>query len=451
MRKRCFLPAFLMLIPFFLFPGLLEAGGGSPAKVLVFPVKEMIAPPIWHKTKKAYAYAKEEGIDLILIHMNTYGGMLETADSLRTLFLQSDIPVWVFIDNNAASAGALISIACERIFMRQGASIGAATVVNQEGEKMPDKYQSYMRSMMRATAEARNRDPDIAEAMVDPSAKVTHLIDSGKVLTLTASEAMKLGFCDDVAESVHEVLKKGGIPQYEIRTFRLTALDKVIAFLVHPAVSGLLILIIVAGIYFEFQSPGAVFPIVAALIAVALYFAPLYLEGLAAHWEIIVFFIGLILIAVEIFVIPGFGVAGISGIFLVIASLTLAMINNLVFDFSHVNGNAFLRSFFIVVIAMFTAVTGSLLLSRKLFTSNLFGGLALNTTEDRSEGYIAADSSLERLVGMEGTARSILRPGGKVIVEGEIYDAVAETGFVDPGERILVVRYDKTQLVVRKL
>ncbi|HRY33083.1 MAG TPA: NfeD family protein [Bacteroidales bacterium] len=451
MNKRIVLPLLLLFFSLLSVPCLPEAGGGGPAKVLVFPVKEMIAPPIWHKTKKAWAYAKEEGVDLILIHMNTYGGMLESADSLRTLFLQSDIPVWVFIDNNAASAGALISIACERIYMRQGASIGAATVVNQEGEKMPDKYQSYMRSMMRATAEARNRDPDIAEAMVDPSRKVTHLVDSGKVLTLTASEAMKLGFCDDIGENVDEVLKKGGIPRYEIRTFRLTALDKLIAFLVHPAVSGLLILIIVAGIYFEFQSPGAIFPIVAALIAVALYFAPLYLEGLAAHWEIIVFFIGLILIAVEIFVIPGFGVAGISGIFLVIASLTLAMINNLVFDFSPVDGNAFLRSFFIVVIAMFTSIVGSLLLSRKLFTSNLFGGLALNTTEDSADGYIAADSALARLVGAEGKARSILRPGGKVIVEGEIYDAVAETGYIDPGESIVVLRYDKTQLVVRKL
>jgi len=127
----------------------------STKRVYKFDVKEEIGPPVWRKMQQAFEEANEWDADLILLHMNTYGGMVTHADSMRTKILNSKIPVWVFIDNNAASAGALISIACDSIYMRKGANIGAATVVNQTGEQMPDKYQSYMRSTMRSTAEAK--------------------------------------------------------------------------------------------------------------------------------------------------------------------------------------------------------------------------------------------------------------------------------------------------------
>ncbi|HEX2976465.1 MAG TPA: hypothetical protein VHO68_11070, partial [Bacteroidales bacterium] len=127
-----------------------------------FNIMEEIAPPVWRTTRKALDEARRLNADVIIIHLNTYGGMLESADSIRTALLQTPIPVWVFIDNNAASAGALISIACDSIYMRKGANIGAATVVDQEGKVVPDKYQSYMRSMMRSTAEATGRNADIA-------------------------------------------------------------------------------------------------------------------------------------------------------------------------------------------------------------------------------------------------------------------------------------------------
>ena len=132
---------------------------GMLIRIYKFDIKEPIAPPIWRSTQKAMKEAREMEMDMILIHLNTYGGTLEAADSIRTSILQSGIPVFVFIDNNAASAGALISIACDSIYMRPGANIGAATVVDQSGAPLPDKYQSYMRSMMRSTAEAKGRDP----------------------------------------------------------------------------------------------------------------------------------------------------------------------------------------------------------------------------------------------------------------------------------------------------
>ena len=173
-----------------------------------FAIQEEIAPPVWHRTQKAFEEAKAIHADFILIHMNTYGGQVDIADSIRTKILNSDIPVYVLIDNNAASAGALISIACDSIYMVAGANIGAATVVNQTGEAMPDKYQSYMRSMMRSTAEAKGRNPQIAQAMVDPRILVAGVIDSTMVLTFTPSEAIANGFCEAKVKSVSDIFDR---------------------------------------------------------------------------------------------------------------------------------------------------------------------------------------------------------------------------------------------------
>lgn len=416
-----------------------------------FDIKQEIAPPVWHNTKKAFREAKELNADIILIHMNTYGGMVETADSIRTAILQSKIPVWVFIDNNAASAGALISIACDSIYMRSGANIGAATVVDQTGKPMPDKYQSYMRSTMRSTAEATGRDPDIAQGMVDPRVYIEGVTDTGQVITFTTTEAIRYKFCNAQAESIEEILRITGKQDFKVVEQQLSATDKIIGFLTKPVISGLLIMIIIGGIYFELQTPGIGFPLAAAAVAAMLYFAPLYIEGLAANWEILVFIIGLILLMVELFAIPGFGVAGISGIILIVTGLTLSMIDNIGFDFTGVRLNGFIQAFFIVIIASFFSLIGSFFLTRKLFGGHtMFGDLALLTTQQTTEGYVSADAHYMEMKGKTGTAFTMLRPAGKIDIEGQIFDAVAEAGFIEKGEAIRVVKYENAQLIVRK-
>jgi len=444
---------------------------GDPVtdKIIIFKYEmtEQIAPAIWRITKKSFEEAIKMGADYILIHMNTYGGLLDAADSIRTMILNSPIPVFVFIDNNAASAGALIAIACDSIYMRPGGSIGAATVVDQTGKPVPDKYQSFMRSTMRATAEAHGkdtiikgndtilqwrRDPKIAEAMVDPSIYIEGIIDTGKVLTLTTEEAIRYGFCEGEASSIKEVMELAGIDNYEIKEYKLSALDKIIGFLLHPIVSGLLIMLIVGGIYFELQSPGIGFPLAAAVVAAILYFAPLYLEGLAQNWELLIFIIGLILIVVEIFAIPGFGVAGISGIILVVGGLTLAMVDNVVFDFNFSYAFAtVVKSFFIVAIAIFLGFILSIWLGGKLFTAKkTFGNLALNRDMKSEDGFIGVESQPKELIGRTGIADSILRPSGKVIIDGDIYDAKAEYGYINKGEKVKVIRYETGQIYVVK-
>ncbi|HAP68973.1 MAG TPA: serine protease [Flavobacteriales bacterium] len=422
----------------------------STKRVYKFDVKEEIGPPVWRKMQQAFEEANEWDADLILLHMNTYGGMVTHADSMRTKILNSKIPVWVFIDNNAASAGALISIACDSIYMRKGANIGAATVVNQTGEQMPDKYQSYMRSTMRSTAEAKGRNPEIAQAMVDASLAVDGVSDSGKVITFTASEAMTHGFCEGMHESVDEVLKQNGFPEYEVKTYEVSELETFIGWMINPAVSGVLIMIIIGGIYFELQSPGIGFPIAASVIAALLYFTPLYLEGLAENWEIIIFLVGIVLVAVEVFVLPGFGVAGIAGIAFIMSSLILSLINNVGFDFEMTMPTQIINAFLTVLLATVGGFFGSIYLAQKFVTTSMMSSMVLSSVQKKEDGFVGVDAKEHEMIGKQGITFTILRPSGKVEIDGDIYDATALTGYIDKGQSIQVVKYETAQLFVRK-
>lgn len=413
-------------------------------------IKEEIAPPIWRKVKLALDEAQRLNADIIFINMNTYGGMVDAADSIRTKILHSNIPVFILIENNAASAGALIALACDSIFMQPGSTIGAATVVNQTGEQVPDKYQSYMRKKMRATAEENGRNPDIAEAMVDPDKVVEGVSEKGKVVTLTVDEAIKLGFCEGEFNTIHEVLQHSGISNYTLERQHLTWTDKVISWLIHPAVSGILILIILGGIYFEMQTPGIGFALLAACVAAVLYFAPLYLEGLAAHWEIALFVAGLVLIAIELFAFPGFGVAGISGITLSVTGLALSMVSNVGFDFEPVNFSELVQAFLITIIASSLSIAGSIYMAVKLAGTNLFSRVVLSATQDKQQGYAATSLKGFELIGKTGITYTDLRPSGKVEIDGSLYDATSEAGFIERNRPVNVIAYTAAQIKVRE-
>lgn len=411
----------------------------------------MIAKPAKKKTEMAIQEAKDQHADIIFLRLNTFGGELEAADQIRTMLLKTEIPVYVFIDVNAASAGALISIACDSIYMAPGASIGAASVVNQEGEVMPDKYQSYMRSLMRSTAEKQGRDPDIAQAMVDPDVYIENIIDSGKVLTFTTAEAIQYGFCEAQVSTREEALQAAGITNYSITEQKLTWIEMIIMFLINPAVSGILIMIIIGGIYFELQTPGVGFPLIAAITAALLFFAPHYLGGLAEHWEILIFIVGLILLVVEIFVIPGFGVFGIIGIVFIVSSLVLAMIFNINFNFSFTSSTIVFQKIMLVMVSLTVGFGLSIWLGRKLILANTrFGSIALKTELSKEDGYLSQGEGFFHLVGKEGFAQTILRPSGKIEIEGNQYDAVANYGIIERGTPIKVLKFENSQLIVQK-
>ena len=260
--------------------------------------------------------------DYILLDLDTYGGAVDAADSIRSAILRCETPVLAYVNLQAASAGALISIACDSIYMKTGSSIGAATVVDQTGNVMPDKYQSFMRGMMRSTAQATGRDPMIAESMVD----------TANVLSLTPQEAVKVGYCEGIYENELEVVQAiAGNNEFIIKNMEedLTWVDRLIDLLLNPLLQSIFMMMIIGGIFVEIRTPGIGLPLVTAIVGAILYFAPGYVGNLVEHWEIVLFVVGLILIGMEIFVIPGFGVCGISGIVCVVIALAFSMVDNI--------------------------------------------------------------------------------------------------------------------------
>lgn len=419
-------------------------------KVFTFAIDQDIDPRMNRRVKLALAQAEAINADLILIEMDTYGGAVTDADEIRTRLLESKIPVYVFINKDAASAGALISIACDSIYMAPGASIGAATVVNgSDGAAAPDKYQSYMRSMMRSTAEATGRNPQIAEAMVDEKLVVPGLSDAQSVITFSVSEAIQNGYCEGEFTSKKALLAAQNLQTAEVVAYEEKMVDTIISFFLNPAISGLLILLIIWGIYFELQSPGIGFPLALAICAALLYFIPYYLNGLAENWEILAFVIGIILLAVEFFVIPGFGVFGVAGIVLTLAGLVLGMLPNEAFDFKWVPSSQLAEALLTVILAALAAVGLVFWLTPKVNEWGAFKHLALATTQDRAQGFTANVYS-ENLIGKVGTVHSRLRPSGKITLDGEIFDAYSRGEFLEQGEAIEVISTEGTSLRVKK-
>lgn len=419
-------------------------------KVLKMEIRDVIDPRMSRYVKLAVEKAEAINATHIVIDMDTYGGELQSADDIRTLLLNYPEHVFVYINKNAASAGALISIACDRIYMAPGSSIGAATVVNGgDGAKAPDKYQSYMRGIMRATAEAKNRNPEIAEAMVDENIYVEGVSDIGQVITFTPSEAQKHGFCEGTANSLNEMLDANGLSDAEIIPFELGSTEKVISIFLNPFISGILILVIIGGIYYELQTPGVGFPIAAALIAAVFYFVPYYLNGLAENWELIVFGVGILLIALEVFVIPGFGIAGISGIVLIFGSLILMMLDNDYFNFDLVDPFALTRSLTVGVSSFIGTIALIVLGLSNLTRTRFYERVALKGTLRTDEGYTSTFNTKD-MVGATGTAHTVLRPSGKIIIEDELYDATTRGSFIEKGESIIVISQEGTSLKVKK-
>ena len=386
--------------------------------------------------------AKAEA-DYVLLDINTYGGAVNAADSIRAAILRYDKPVVAYVNMQAASAGALISIACDSIYMRTGSSIGAATVVNQTGEVAPDKYQSFMRGMMRATAKANGRDPEIAESMVD----------TANVLSLTPDEAMEVGYCEGIAEEVSDLARiVAGDNEFIIKDMEddMTWLDRLIQFLLNPLLQSIFMMMIIGGIFVEIRTPGIGLPLLTAVVGALLYFAPGYLGHLVSYWEILLFVVGIILIAMEIFVLPGFGVCGITGIIAVVVSLAFAMVDNA--ELFHWDGTLNLEPVLmplgIVIISSAVAIFGSVWLVKKLYETRSFDHIALRQSLTGEEGFVGVVSGLESLVGQEVTVFTDMRPSGKVrTADGRIFEASMKYGgYAVKGQTLKVVSTEQGRL-----
>ncbi|TVQ08769.1 MAG: nodulation protein NfeD [Balneolaceae bacterium] len=417
--------------------------------VYVIDVEGLIDNGLHKYIQRGLATAEANNADGVILHMDTFGGLVDAADKIRKNLLDSPLTTITFIDKNAASAGALISLATDSIFMAPGASIGAATVVEGgSGDKASEKMQSYMRGLMRATAEAKGRNPQIAEAMVDESIEIEGIIAEGKLLTLSTSEAINFGVINGSFRTKDEILAHMGWQNAEVVHLQELWQESVLRFLTHPVVSSIMMLMMLGGLYFELQSPGIGFAGMVAGVGAMMFFAPLYIMGLAQSWEIVLFFIGVVLIIIEIFFIPGFGVAGGLGISLVIFSLGASLIGNVGLRFppmEHIS-----MAVWTLTITLVIGILLLMSLARYLPQNQMFSRLVLMESTDRNTGYTSA-KSLDDLLGMEGVTITPLRPSGMILVDDRRVDVISDGEFVENGARVRVVDTGSSRVVVKKI
>lgn len=396
--------------------------------------------------KRIISEAEKNNASLIIFKINTFGGRVDAATQIKDAIINSKVETIAFIDKRAISAGSLIALSCNKIVMVPGASIGATTVVDQAGEKQAEKAQSYMRSEMRSTAERTGRRTDIAEGMVDERVEIEGLVDSTQLITLTSKEAMEYGIADTIITVLDEVLNYSGNSNAEIIELEVNWGESFIRFINNPVITSILMMVIMVGMFMEIKTPGWGVPGTASLIALALFFGAGYILELASIMDILLFIIGVALLLVEIFVIPGFGIFGIAGIILMVAGLFMGLVS----DFPLVETD--MLSLAIIQLAGSFFLSGVVLyfLIKTLPKTNIWNKLILSKGIKATSGY-TSNKDFEHLIGLSGDALTDLRPSGTAIFEGKRYDVVTQGDYIVKDSKIEVIETEGSKIVVKKL
>jgi membrane-bound serine protease (ClpP class) len=426
-----------------------EARVGNPM-VFVATIEGIIDLGLAPYVERVIAAAKAAGADAVVLEINTFGGRVDAAVQIRDALLDSPVKTIAFVNKRAISAGALITLASERIAMAGGSTIGAAMPVQagQPGagaQPVAEKTVSYVRKEFRATAEARGRPPLVAEAMVDADVAIRGLVEKGKLLTLTTDEALKQKVADIRADTLADALTKFGLEGAELQYVSKNWAEQVVRVLTHPVVSSLLITVAMLGIIVELRTPGFGVPGALGVGSLGLFLWGHWLVQLAGWEELLLVLAGLILLAVEAFVLPGFGIAGILGVTAVIAALVLSMV-----------GPGYTTQFLLLTatrvgFAMVVAVAIGLLVLRWLPRLPFGRQLVLDAAMDSAQGYTSAPQTDALLLGRRGHAATPLHPAGIAEIDGQRVDVVSDGEPVDPGEPVKVTRVDGNRVVVSRI
>lgn len=408
--------------------------GAAVPKVYVIPVTGTIDPGLAKFIERSYLEAKEAGADMVILEIDTPGGRIDSALSIRDIIWKSSIPSTALVKGGAISAGAFIAIACPEIAMVPGSTIG--DIEPRVGrERADEKFLSYWTQEVASTAERNGRDPDIARAMVDRDIEIPNLVEKGKLLTLTYTQAQQHGYTDYIVADRAELLRELGINEPEIVETSPSAAETVTRLITNPYVAPILLTIGIAGLIIEFFTLGWGIAGSLGVVSLALYFGGHLMAGFTG-WEVLLLFIlGVILLAVEVF-IPGFGFIGLGGIISIFASIVLAA-----------------PSWEEGVISLVLALIGTIILvliAFKFLTKRQFWSrLTLGIRYNKEEGYIPQSQDLSKYVGQRGRTYTILRPAGSVILDdGTKLDVVTQGEFIPRGERIEVLAVEGIRVIV---
>jgi membrane-bound serine protease (ClpP class) len=418
-------------------------GVESQATVYRIPVTGVVELGLAPFLERSLEEAAAQGMAAVILDMDTPGGRVDAAERIADAISDSSVPVYTLVNRRAFSAGALIALATRGIYMRPGSVLGAATPVDGTGQKAPEKIVSAMRSEMRALAEAQGLDPLVAEAMVDEDIAIDGLVEAGKLLTLTTEEAVEIGYAIEVADmaALLELIEQ---PRAQVVTSEANWAERVVRFFSNPVVAPFLLTLGFLGLITEIKTAGFGMAGAAGLLSLSLFFGSHLIVGLAGLVDLIIFGVGLALLGVEVFLIPGFGLFGIIGALGMLAGLYLSLIGSLPTSADFTRAGLVLSTTVLLIVVTAWVMIRSLPGSSRLAKSGIF---LLQRTE-RSTGYESAPARRD-LVGVVGKAITDLRPSGTGLFGDERVDVVSESEWITEGTPIRIVSAEGYRHIVR--
>ncbi len=409
----------------------------------------MIDPGVAAFMERVIEDAEADEVDAIVFEIDTFGGRVDAATVIRDAILDANALTIAFVNKRAISAGALISLACDKIVMTQASTMGATTPVDGSGTKGSDKTVSYMRAEMRATAERTGRDVKIAEAMVDERIDVPGLsAEAGRPATLTTEQALNYQIADETAETLIELLKIYDLGDAEIVEIELNWAEHVLRILTNPVVTSILLAVAMFGLISEVRTPGWGIGGTLSLVALGLFFGSHLIVHLAEWQELGLFAAGLALLILEVVAIPGFGLVGLAGVGAMLASLVMTQLGDYqlwsIDEIAVVSGR--------LAASMIGAIILSVVLLRSLSKFPAFNRLVLQSETPAADGYVSSSREHDvDLVGSEGVSVSDLRPAGIGLIAGERIDVMTDGEFIEAQRAIVVVEARGSRVVVKAL
>jgi len=393
---------------------------------------------------RAIHEAEEQGADAVVLDIDTPGGRIDAAWEIIDDVRETEVPVYAYVNRRALSAGAMIALAADRLYMRPGSTLGAATPVDGQGTKASEKMVSAMRSEFRALAEERGFNPQIGAAMVDERIDVPGVVAAGELLTLTTNEATELGVATGEVDDYDALLAAIGLDGAATVVMHTNWAEGIVRFLSNPIVAPFLLSFGFLGLLIEIKTPTFGLAGGLGLLSLAAFFGARYMVSLAGMEELLLLGVGVVLIAAEVLVIPGVGLAGVAGTLAVLASATLSMVG------SYPSMAEVISSLGFIAVAVLLVAVFAFALVRHLPYSRSLRGILLSSTTSREEGYLSAPERPD-LIGAVGTTITALRPSGTATFGDERIDVVTEGPFLDAGVPVKILRADGYRHVVREV
>jgi len=453
--KISFVSLLLFLILIYPYSKFLHAEKVIGEEVYVIPVHGMIDLGLASFIKRSVKEAEKAGAKAVILDIKTYGGRVDAAVDIKDALSNLKMLTIAYVNPRAISAGALIALSCKHIVVAPGSMIGAASPVKigfagMNQQKTGEKEISFVRSAFRAAAEQNGHSPKLAEAMVDPDIEVKKIIKKGKLLTLTGSEAIKVGLAKNEAKSINEVLKLFSLDNLNIKKTSTNWAEHVVRFLTHPIVSSLLLTLGFLGLLFEIKTPGWGVGGTISVIFLALFFWGHYIVGLANIMDIVLFIIGVILLFIELFITPGFGFVGSGGLLCILAGIYLALVRQPLPKFSW-EFNLLNTALYTISGAILTSGAVFVLLSKYLpKNKGLWSQLALSASEKQKNGFNASSAEMHTLTGKRGIAHTNLRPVGKAMIDGNLWSVMTDGDFISKGAEIVVEKVEGNRILVQR-